>query len=218
MTQKKLALLPVSLVLAACLTFILAAQPALCQPAAEARQALAQAVSLIMDDIKSPTYANPATRSEARAKIEKEVYRIFDFSEFSSRTVGQRWRSFSANEKKSFEDAFANLLFNTYLNKVTGYNGEQVAYTGETVSPKGDIVEVHTTITLDDNKKIPVNYRMLSKDGQWRVFDVIIENISLVRNYRTQFQDILKSAPPSELIERINQKAREVIAQGAGAK
>ncbi|MDE5833652.1 MAG: ABC transporter substrate-binding protein [Desulfovibrio sp.] len=186
------------------------------QPGQEAREALSAAVNRIMADIKSPDFSNPATREAARGRIENEVYKIFDFGEFSSRTVGPRWKQFSAEEKKRFADAFAKLLFNTYLNKVTGYNGEQVAYNGETVSPDGKLAEVKTTITLKDGKRTPVNYRMLLKDGSWRVYDVIIENISLVRNYRTQFQDILKSATPDQLIERINQKAKEVIAQGAG--
>lgn len=188
------------------------------QTPTDARQALATSVDRIMADIKNPDFLNPATRGPLRARIEDEVYHIFDFGEFSSRTVGPRWRSFSAEEKKRFSDAFANLLFNTYLNKVTGYNGESVIYNGETVSPNGNLVEVRTTLAFKDGKRTPVNYRMIYKDGSWRVYDVIIENISLVRNYRTQFQDILKNATPDQLIERINQKAKEVIAQGQAGK
>lgn len=188
---------------------------AFASPAQDARQALSTAVNRIMDDIKNPDFVNPATRGPLRNRIEDEVYHIFDFSEFSSRTVGPRWKDFSPEEKKRFSDAFANLLFNTYLNKVTGYNGENVDYNGETVSPNGKLVEVKTTITLKDGKRTPVNYRMSFKDGSWRVFDVIIENISLVKNYRTQFQDILKKASPDQLIARVNEKAKEVMSQGA---
>ena len=188
---------------------------AFASPAQDARQALSTAVSRIMDDIKNPDFVNPATRGPLRNRIEDEVYHIFDFGEFSSRTVGTRWKDFTPEEKKRFGDAFANLLFNTYLNKITGYNGENVDYNGETVSPNGKLVEVKTTITLKDGKRTPVNYRMSFKDGSWRVFDVIIENMSLVKNYRAQFQDILKKASPEQLIARVNEKAKEVIAQGA---
>lgn len=191
------------------------AAPCLAQSPAQARQTLETAVNRILDAIRNPDYVNPNTRAPLRRQIEDEVYHIFDFGEFSSRTVGPRWRSFSAEQKKAFSNAFADLLLNTYLNKITGYNGETVAYTGETVSPDGDKVEVRTVITMKDGKKTPVNYRMLYKGGSWRVYDVIIENISLVKNYRTQFQDILNSASPQELTARVSAKAREVAAQKA---
>lgn len=184
------------------------------QPAMQAKAALESAVTKVLDDIKNPEFANPATRGAIRSRIENAVYQIFDFGEFSSRTVGPRWRTFSPDEKKRFNDAFANLLFNTYLNKIDGYNGEQIAYTGAEVSPNGANVEIKTEIVMKDGKKTPVNYRMLDKNGNWRVYDVIIENISLVRNYRTQFQDILNTATPDQLIARVEQKAQDVIAQG----
>lgn len=188
--------------------------PALAQSPEQARQTLQNSVTRILDDIKNPDYVNPATRGPLRRQIEDEVYHIFDFGEFSSRTVGPRWKTFGEDVKKRFSDAFANLLFNTYLNKITGYNGEQVDYTGEMASPNGKRVEIRTVITMKDGKKTPVNYRMMYKDGGWRVYDVIIENISLVQNYRTQFSDILNTASPEQLIERINARAREIIAQG----
>ena len=65
-------------------------------------------------------------------------------------------------------------------------------------------------ISLKSGKKIPVNYRMLPKDGDWKVYDVLIENISLVKNYRTQFQDLLRTTDPDQLIVRIREKSREV--------
>lgn len=197
------------------LGFMFMALPAQAQSPAQARETLQNAVTKILDDIKNPAYANPATRGSMREAIKHEVYRVFDFSEFSSRTVGPRWRQFDSRAKQDFSNAFANLLFNTYLNKITGYNGEQVEYNGEVASPDGKIVEVRTTVTMKDGKKTPVAYRMIYKDGHWVVFDVIIENISLVKNYRTQFQSILNTATPDELIAKINDKAREVIAQGA---
>ena len=86
---------------------------------------------------------------------------------------------------------------------------------GELSSAAGDRLEVRTVITMKDGKKVPVAYRMLPKDGGWRVYDVLIENISLVKNYRTQFQDILNSASPDQLIERVRAKAREVRQQHA---
>lgn len=204
--------------LALMLAFVLLAGAASAQPAAQARKTLDTAISRILSAIRNPDYENPATRGPLRRQIEDEVYNVFDFSEFSSRTVGPRWKTFSEAQKKDFSSAFADLLLNTYLNRVTGYNGETVAYTGETVSPGGDKVEVRTVIAMKDGKKVPVSYRMLDKNGKWRVYDVIIENISLVKNYRTQFQDILNTATPEELISRVRAKAAEVAKQGQKAK
>ena len=174
----------------------------------QARRALEVSTDRILASIKNPDYVNPATRAYLRQQIEEEVLHIFDFTEFSSRTVGQRWRMFTADQQKRFSDVFADLLISTYVSKIDGYNGEQVAYAGEVSS--GDKVEVRTVITMKDGKKIHVSYRMLPKEGAWRVYDVLIENISLVKNYRAQFQDILNRDPPDSLIERIGDKAREV--------
>lgn len=188
------------------------------QPATQAQKSLETAVNRILAAIRNPDYKNPSTRPRLRNQIEEEVYNIFDFGEFSARTVGPRWKTFTEPQKRSFSDAFAELLFNTYLNRITGYNGETVAYTGENVSPQGDKVEVRTQISMKDGRKIPVSYRMLDKDGRWKVYDVIIENISLVKNYRTQFHDILNSATPEELIDRVRAKASEIIEQGKKAE
>lgn len=198
------------IVLCACLIF----SSAFAQGTQQARQTLEVAVNRVLANIQNPDYANPATRAPLKQQIEDEIYHIFDFAEFSARTVGPRWRTFSPEIKKQFADAFANLLFNTYLNKVNGYNGEKVEMLGEVASRDGKQVEIRTSINLKNGKKIAVAYRMLDKNGNWRVYDVIIENISLVKNYRTQFQSILNKASPQELIAQINAKAREVSAQG----
>lgn len=181
-----------------------------------ARKALEVSITRVLDCIKNPDYVNPATRAPLRRQIEDEVLHIFDFGEFSSRTVGPRWKEFTPDQKKRFSDAFADLLLTTYLNKVDGYNGEQVAYTGELANAAGNRVEVRTEITMKDGTRVPVAYRMMAKDNSWRVYDIIVENLSLVKNYRTQFQDILTSASPDELIARVKAKADEVRKQTAG--
>ena len=89
-----------------------------------ARQTLETATNRILDCIKNPDYVNPATRGPLRQQLEDEVLHIFDFSEFSARTVGARWRSFTPAQQKAFSDAFADLLMNTYISKIDGYNGE----------------------------------------------------------------------------------------------
>lgn len=181
--------------------------------ASPAHQALEQVIGNVLRLIQDPAYANPATRADQRAKIEREVRAIFDFGEFSLRTVGPRWKTFAPAQQRSFGEAFANLLIPTYVNKIDGYNGERVVYLGEVSNGDGSKVEIRTEVALKDGRTIPVAYRMLQKNGQWRVYDVLVENLSLVKNYRTQFQDILATGTPDELIGRINEKAREARAQ-----
>lgn len=198
-----LALSIVSLAILADTSQVLAAD------AGPARQSLENSINRVLDCIRNPDYANPATRGPLRQRLEDEILHIFDFAEFSSRTVGARWRTFSPAQQKAFSDAFADLLLNTYVSKIDGYNGEQVEYQGERSDASGK-VEVRTVLTMKGGKKVPVAYRMLLKGSNWRVYDVLIENLSLVMNYRTQFQDILKNGSPDELAARVRAKAEEV--------
>jgi phospholipid transport system substrate-binding protein len=176
---------------------------------AQARRTLETRVNSIFSILQEPGFVNKASRPEYRMKIEAEVARIFDFAEFSSRTVGPRWTSFTPEQRQKFSQAFESLLKATYLDRVDGYGGEKVSYLGEQVSAKGDRVEVRTTLSMKDNKTLPVNYRMLPKGGAWVVYDVIIENISLVMNYRSQFQELLLKDSPESLITRILEQARK---------
>ncbi|WP_296305121.1 ABC transporter substrate-binding protein [uncultured Desulfovibrio sp.] len=180
--------------------------------ASPARDTLEKYVTAILDCIKAPAYANAATRPAQREKIAGLVRQVFDFQEFAIRTAGPRWKTFTPDQQKRFTDAFADLLLTTYISKVDGYNGEQIAYTGEVANKEQTRVEERTIITLGDGKKVPVAYRMMLKDGAWRCYDVLIENVSLVKNYRTQFQDILSNAAPDELISRVQAKAKEAAA------
>ncbi len=173
-----------------------------------------QSIKISVDDVimllKTPEYKNTATRLSIRNKIEAEVRKIFDFNEFSPRTLGKNWPSFTDEQKKQFNDAFSNLLLATYLDKVDGYHGEKISYNGENISNNGDRAEVKTMLNLTDGRTIPIIYRMMSKNNSWFVYDVIIENISLIKNYRSQFQDLLIKGSPEALIKRVQERAVEL--------
>ncbi len=177
------------------------------------RETLEKVVGQVIDILKQPGYVNPATRPPLRKQIESAVDTVFDFSEFSARTVGTKWQGFSTDQQRRFDEAFARLLLATYLNGVQGYNGEKVDYTGEKLSSKGDRAEVSTIVTSSSGKAIPVNYRMMRKNGKWVAYDVIIENVSLIKNYRSQFKEILLKGNPEELIRRVGEKAVETDKQ-----
>ncbi len=158
----------------------------------------------------NPDYDNPAKKAEMKAKAEEIVMDTFDFEEFSTRTVGKRWRTFSEDEKTRFVLAFTHLLRNTYIGALDEYDGESIEYTSALEGNNGTRVEVRGNVT-SKGKLYPVAFRMLQKNGKWVVYDVLFENISLIKNYREQFSSILATDAPDELIAKIEQKAKEVL-------
>ncbi|MDD6088830.1 MAG: ABC transporter substrate-binding protein [Desulfovibrionaceae bacterium] len=169
-------------------------------------------VDAILHILQKPGYQNPSSRPPLRREIESELEKIFDFTEFSSRTAGRAWLSFTPDQKNRFTNAFRQLLLTTYLDKIQGYSGEQIEYVREISSQKGDRAEIQTIVTLSDGKQIPVSYRMLEKNSSWVVYDVIIENVSLIKNYRSQFQSILATGDAEQLIARVQARAQELKA------
>ncbi len=196
---------------AALAMFMLLGAPLYAQAASPARQAMEKTINAVLELMKSPDFKNQATRDAQIDKIEAEVENAFDFQEFSARTVGPRWKEFTPDQKTRFTAAFSKLLRSTYIDQLKEYNGEAVVFTGESSSTKGDKVEINTMVQLQD-KAIPVNYRLLQKENGWAVYDVIIENVSLVQNYRSQFQDLLNKGSADDLIAQVNKKAEETKA------
>ena len=173
------------------------------------------AVIVILND---PQYKDPETRASQRSQIWKTVQPMFDFNEVSMRALARNWKRFSAAEKVAFVDVFAQFLGNTYIDKIQGeYHNEQIVYLGEKRYGE-DYAEVKTHI-LREALEIPVNYRMRKKsDGQWKVYDIIVEGVSLVKNYRTQFASILKKKTPADLIAQLNEKLEDQNRRLAGSE
>ena len=180
------------------------------QAASEAHGQLEATINQVLNELKKPELKNPATRDAVLANVEGIIGRLFDFEELSSRTVGASWQNFSADQKSRFIASFTMLLRETYLEKLDGYNGETVSYVGESASTKGDKVEIKTSVNIR-NKPVPVAYRMLHK-GNWVVYDVIIEGVSMVQNYRSQFQGLLTKGDAEQLISQVELKAQEARA------
>ncbi|MCL1939279.1 MAG: ABC transporter substrate-binding protein [Desulfovibrionaceae bacterium] len=177
--------------------------------ASEAHQALESTVNQVLDELKKPEWKNPAGRDAMQAKVESIILTLFSFEELSMRTVGPNWKNFSPDQKKRFMDAFEDLLRERYLGALEGYNGEIVTYVKETpVGSAGDKVQIDTTVNIK-NKTVPVSYRMLRGDGRWMVYDIIIEGVGMVQNYRSQFQVVLQKGDPEELITLVRAKAEE---------
>lgn len=161
----------------------------------------------ILTVLKSDAFKNSATHAAARAEIEEKATALFDFTEFAMRTVGPRWKSLNDKERTQFAEAFATLLKANYIGKLDGYSNESIEFVSERASRNGKNVEILTNI-VQKNKKIPIAYRMIHKTN-WVVYDILVENVSLVKNYRTQFQELLRTESPDALIKRIYEAAKK---------
>lgn len=166
-------------------------------------------IDTVITILNDPQYKAPGTRLAQRDQIWKTVQSMFNFGEVSRRAVARNWSRFSDTEKAQFTDVFADFLGNTYIDKIQGeYHNEKIVYLSQDFY-SDRYAEVKTQI-LRETVEIPVYYRMLKgEDGSWKVYDIIVEGVSLVKNYRTQFASILKKETPAQLIERLNQKLSE---------
>jgi len=144
-------------------------------------------------------------KAKKRNRMVREVVDDqFDWEEFSRRTLARHWRDRTEEEKKEFIDLFGKLLERTYLDKVEGYSGEKVVYVDEKVD--GDYAVVDVKIITKKETEIPVKYRLKKIGGKWLVYDVIIEGVSLVNNYRTQFNSIIVRYKYEGLVSRLRAK------------
>lgn len=172
----------------------------------EAEQTLQHAVDKITLTLNNANLNNLREDSTVISQLEALILNIFSMDQFSMRTVGKKWKTFTPTQKTEFKDAFVKLLKATYFKQVSNYNGQALDILGSRTNKKGTKVEVRTSIKFK-NEDVPVNYRMLREDGKWMVYDVLVEGVSLVKNYRTQFKELLRNGTPEELIAKLQQKA-----------
>ncbi|MGE4517945.1 MAG: phospholipid-binding protein MlaC [Desulfobacteraceae bacterium] len=163
----------------------------------------------IISILKAEKYSTltPELREEQWNEIWNVVKNSFDFKIISRLAVGKYWSSFSGEEQKSFQKLFAELLANTYINKVQeNFKNQEVTYIDEKISEKKAEVLVH--VALED-KPVPIIYRMLDNNG-WLIYDVKIEGMSMIKNYRSQFDEYLFKKSPEELINALDSKITQL--------
>ncbi|MBN2031942.1 MAG: ABC transporter substrate-binding protein [Deltaproteobacteria bacterium] len=144
---------------------------------------------------------------ERRRLIRKAVDERFDWEELSRRALGRHWARRTNEERRNFVALFGELLERTYLERVEGYSGERVSYLGEKVD--GEYATVDAGILTARKTEIPILYRMKQNGGSWMVYDISIEGVSLVGNYRNQFQSILAKSSYDELVRMLKKKVEE---------
>jgi phospholipid transport system substrate-binding protein len=163
----------------------------------------------ILEDSQLKAEAKAADR---RAAIRKEAESIFDFTETAKRALGQHWKTLNPGQQQEFVSLFEDLLERAYVLKIEKYSGEKVTYLGDTVD--GDLATVKTKFTTKQGTEIPVDYRLLRRADRWLVYDVFVEGVSLVANYRTQFDRIMRTGSYDELVRRMKASQPDSNAPG----
>jgi len=158
-------------------------------------------IILILED---PALKSDGKTEERRAAIRREAEKVFDFKETSKRALGTHWQRLGDKDRQEFASLFADLLERSYIAKIERYNGEKTAYAGDSVD--GDLAVVKTRFIMKSGRDVPVDYRMHRRGDRWLVYDVIVEGISLVGNYRTQFNKILQTSSYEALVARLKEK------------
>ena len=162
-------------------------------------------VEKVLAILKDPQYADGQAQEAQQQAIRAIVTEVFDFLEISKRALARKWLAFSPDERRQFTDNFTELLLNTYTGQIQGdYTGEEVEFNGQEMLSKTK-ASVKSTI-FRNNVETPVAYSMINRKGTWRVYDIQVEGISLVGNYRSQFRKILSKETPAQLIARIAEK------------
>lgn len=155
--------------------------------------------------LNDPMYSNETKKDEQSDKLWKLIENAFDFNVMSRLTLANNWKSFSSEQQDEFARVFGKFLGNTYLDKIqSDFSDEQVEYVGEDILT--DTKAVVMTNIIRNGIKTPINYSMLNTGTTWKIYDVKIEGVSLLKNYRTQFTSILLKEKPAELIEMLKNK------------
>jgi len=181
--------------------------------AGEATEAMKSTIDEVLRIIQDKDLKQPGKSEQRRKLLEKVVGERFDYQEMSFRTLsiseGAPWKNLSEKEKEEFVALFQTLLVNVYADKVESYTGEGVKYINERTEK--DYAEVRTKV-LTGKTEIPLDYRLLNKGSVWRVYDVVVDGTSLVRNYKDQFKSILRTSTFADLLDQLRKKSDKIKA------
>ena len=154
--------------------------------------------------------------AEKRTAVRNLAIEVFDVSETARRALGPHWQQRTPAERQEFVKIFRDLLEQTYVSRIDEYGGERIRYVGESID--GELATVRARIVTRAGVEVPVESRMVRRGERWLIYDVLIENVSLVANYRSQFDRIVRSSSYEELVRRLKQKRDEFLNDQARAR
>ena len=180
------------------------------------------AIERVVKTLDEPALKGPDKALDRRRAVRKIANEIFDFQEIARRSLARHWQTLNDKQREEFVGLFADLLERSYISKIELYGGEKILYNSERLD--GDAATVSTKIMTKNGTEVPIDYRMHKKSDRWLVYDVSIEGVSLVSNYRTQFNKIIQTASFNELMQKMRTKQDELVStdqdkkKGAPAK
>ena len=178
-------------------------------PAPTATESVQSTIGEVIRVLEDKELKKPDRAEERRRELEKVIGDRFSYEEMAKRALAAQWTKLNDKQRHEFVELFQRLLSNAYAGKIEGYSGEQVKYLNERL--KDEYAEVRTKIT-SGKAEIPLDYRLLKKSGEWRVYDVVVDGISLVSNYRGQFAKVIRSSSYEDLVEKLRNKSESFAA------
>jgi len=190
----------------------LAARDATAGPPTDQLRGQVDRVLKLLDD---PALKAADKAKERRVAVRKVADEIFDFGETARRSLGRHWAARTPQERDEFVKLFGDLLERSYISKIELYGGEKIQYVGDKI--EGDTALVSSKLLTKTGSEVPIEYRMLKKGERWLVYDVVIEGVSLVANYRTQFNKIIQTSSFQELVKKMKTRQEE-LGSSAGTR
>ena len=183
-------------------------------PTEQVRSTVDQVLVILQD----PSLKPESKQKERREQLRRVIFARFDFAEMARRSLGAEWRRRTAAEQQEFIKIFTDLLQDTYIGTIESYNGDKVGYNRELQDQEN--AEVQTTLTTKGDTSYSINYRLRLAGNDWKVYDVVIENISIVNNYRSQFHRLITKSSYEELVRNMKEKtiSGRNSSQGCGDK
>jgi len=163
-------------------------------------------VNKVLDVLRDPNLKGESAKGAKKEKLEVIYEQMFDGVELSMRTMGGNWKKLNPAQQKEFTQLYRQILEKAYIDKILSYTDEKIVFPKESMLSNNQ-AEVQTKV-VTSSKEIPIFYNVILKGGTWKVYDVVVENVSLVRNYRSQFNSILEKNTPDQLLEILRKKVK----------
>jgi len=160
-------------------------------------------IDQVMEVLRDPKLQGGGKKAERREKLRQVVLPRFDFAEMAKRALGNNWNRYP-DKQGEFVTSFTQLLEETYADQIELANGDKILYRNERTEK--DYAEVDTKVISSKGEETPMTYKLHPVNSDWKVFDIVVENISIVNNYRAQFNRVLSNASLDELIKRMKEK------------
>jgi len=175
-------------------------------PAMTPTETVKTRVEAALQNLSQTSGGSPESIEQRRVELRRAADSLFDFTEMGRRALGRHWADRTPAEREEFVKLFTDLIARSYIGKIDHYAGETIAYTAERVD--GDEASVQSRVVTAKGSQIPVEYRLHRVNDDWSAYDVLVENVSLVGTYRSQFDRIIRSESFASLLRRLREKGQ----------